>query len=201
MGASIALDAADPDGEEGRGLAERGEALGERLDIVAGPLRRPVGEIDDRLAVSGRCLLVPGEHREVGRVDEELVLGDAEDDEVEDGAEGNGVAHVVPAHEGVVGDDAIGDLGGVVGVRWQGEEVILLAGKAIEGALPGGVVQVPIAGGVHPRAGERIEVGLGGERAGVEQVALDILEGSLDLPFRTSRGMHRVRRIRCEFSG
>ena len=76
-------------------------------------------------------------------------------DKVEDRTEGNGVADVFPAHEGVVRDDAIGDLSGVVGVRGQRKEVVLLASKTIDGTLSGGVVRVHVACAVHPRAGAR----------------------------------------------
>ena len=98
--------------------------------LPAGPRVEPGGVEPEPLA-AGREL-VARDAGEVGGVDEELALGDADRQDVGDVVVGDGVGVALPGDEAVDGAEAVDDARGVVGVARQGHEVLALAGEAVE---------------------------------------------------------------------
>jgi Uma2 family endonuclease len=81
---------------------------------------------------AARRELVASDARQVGGVDEQLVLGDAHRQDVGHVVVGNGVAIAFPVDEAVDAAHAIEDARGVVGVARQRHEPGLLLGKPLE---------------------------------------------------------------------
>lgn len=77
--------------------------------------------------------LVARDASQIGGIDEELVLGNAQGKNVCDLVVGDSVAVSIPVDEAVDSADAIDDASGVVGMARERDELLLLLGKALEG--------------------------------------------------------------------
>jgi len=115
---------------------------------------------------------------QVGGIDEEFVLGDADRQEVGDVVVGHSVVVAGPGHEAVDTADAVDDTRGIVRMPWQGDEVRALLGEALEG---GALVQTPVVDDVVEPVRE-----LGAHIVEVAKLAA-VEERALDLPERALR--------------
>jgi len=149
-------------------LVDGAFALGERvqaLGVEPEPLAPP-------------CELVTRNAGEIGGVDEELALGDADGQEVRHVLVGDRIVIAVPGDKAVDATDAIDDPGGVIRVPRQSQQVLALAGKPIEGSAPMAPPQVD--DGVEPAGELGLQVVEVGKRAAIEKRALDFPEAALD---------------------
>ena len=167
--------------EEARGvfahLLEGAAELVEVHEAVAARARVEPGRVEPEPLAAGREL-VACDAGEVGGVDEELALGDADRQDVGDVVIGHGVGVAFPGDEAVDGADAVDDPRGVVGVARQGHEALALTGEAIERrlAMPASLVD----DGVEPVGELRPQVLEVAEGATVEKRALGLPEAPLD---------------------
>jgi len=178
-------------GEEGRGqgphLLEGHPQLVE-VDHTTPPRLVRARRRDVR-AGAARRELVTRDAAQVGGVDEELVLRDADGQEVGHMLVGHGVAVAVPRDEAVDAAHAVDDARGVVGVRGQGHERGLLIGKQLERAAPQLLVLAHVTDLVLPRAELGAKVVDVAEAAAVEEAPLELPKTALD-----ARLVVRVRR-------
>ena len=135
------------------------------------------GGVELEPSAAGRELMAR-DAGEVGGVDEELALGDADRQDVGDVVVGHGVGVAFPGDEAVDGADAVDDARGVVGAARQGHEVLPLRGEAVEGGLS--VAAALIDDGVEPPGELRSHVLEVDEGAAVEEGDLGFPEAPLD---------------------
>lgn len=115
---------------------------------------------------------------EIGGVDEELALSDADRQEVGDVVVGDGVAIARPVDVAIDAADAIDDASGIVVVGGEREEMLLLVGEALEGG--GAVAATLIDDTVQPVGELGLDVGEVAEGATVEERSLELPEAALD---------------------
>ncbi len=157
--------------------------------------RAELFDVDGRLAVRSRVQAervgspaaagtepVAREAGEVGPVDEELGLGDAEREKVGDVVVGDGVVIAQPVDVPVDAAEAIGDAGRVVGVGRQTAEVRSFLAEPVERALAVALAGVDDA--IHPVRELGAEVLAIAEGASVEERPLVLQEAALDAGFR-----------------
>ncbi len=149
----------------------------------------PLG-IEPEPSAAGREL-VAGDAGEVGGVDEELSLGDADREDVGDMRVGHGVGVALPGDEAVDGTDSVEDARGVVGVARQRHEVLALASEAVERRLP--VPAALVDDGVEPSRELRPHVLEVEEGAAVEKRALGLPEAALDAGLGVGLAAYRAR--------
>ncbi len=182
-------------GEKGRGhrahLLESDAQLVEVDDSAAPRLvrarRRHVR------AGAARRELVARDAAQVGGVDEELVLRDADGQEVGHVLVRHRVAVAVPRDEAVDAAHAVDDPRGVVGVHGQRHERELLVGKQLERAALELLVLAHVTDRVLPMGELSAEVVDVAETAPVEKTALEFPEAALDV--RLVIGMRRTARL------
>ena len=166
--------------EEGRGVLAH--LLKRRSELVDVDGRLAVGSSVQAervilLATTAGTKLVAREAGEVGPVDEELGLGDAQREEVGDVVVRDGVAIALPVDVAVDAAEAVGDTGRVVGVGRQRAQVRSFLAEPVERALP--VTQARVDDAIHPVGELGAEVVAIAEGASVEERALVLPEAAL----------------------
>ena len=122
--------------------------------------------------------LMAGNTGEVGSVDKELILSDAEREDVGDVIVGDGVGVALEGDEAVDGTEAVEDPGGVVGMARQRHQMLALLGEAIERGLS--VAAALVSDGVDPVRELGPHVLEVDEGAAVEEGADKLPEAALD---------------------
>lgn len=137
--------------EAGAVDAHVGEGLLDLGEVGAATIPRWMDELRvDVHASTAWSELVARNESKVSGIDEELVLGDADGQDLGDVVVRDGIAIAVDSHEAVDAADAIEDAGAVVGVEGQGPQKRLLLGKHLQFGEPGLLVRSGIAGGPLP---------------------------------------------------
>ena len=184
----VAGEAALRGGEAGEeactALAAVGEGLLDLGEVGAAAIPGRVDElrVDVHAAAAGRELVARHEP-EVGGVDEELVLGDADGEDLGDVVVGHGVAVAVDGDEAVGAADAVEDARRVVGVERQRSQEGALLGEHLELGPMRLPVQAGIAGGALPLGELAAEVLHVAEAAAVEEAPLELPKSALDPGF------------------
>ncbi|XXT55491.1 hypothetical protein WMF28_23400 [Sorangium sp. So ce590] len=135
--------------------------------------------------------LVTRDAGEVGAIDEELVLRDADRQEVGDMIVGYRVGVSLPGDEAIDGADAIDHPRRIVGMARQGHEVLALFGEAVEGRLA--MTATLIDDGVEPSSELVSQVVEVDEGATVEEGALDLPKSTLDTWLGVGLAAHAAR--------
>lgn len=99
-------------------------------------------------SLAARGELVACNAGQVGGVDEELLLGDADGEEIGDVVVGDGVGIPFPSDEAIDGADAVNDARRVVRMARQRHEVLALLVEALEGCLS--ITTTLVDNGVEP---------------------------------------------------
>lgn len=170
----------DETGEEAGAIeADVGEGLLDLGEVGAAAIPGRVDELGiDVHPAAPRRELVARYETEVGGVDEELVLGDPDREDLGDVVVGDRVAVAVHGDEAVGAADAVEDAGRIVGVERQGTEERALLGEHFELGPAGLLVPASIAGGPLPHGELEAEVLDVAEAPAVEEAALELPETS-----------------------
>ena len=176
-----ALRRGEPGEEAGAVVAEVGEGLLDDAQVGAAavPGRVDVLRIDVDAAAAGREL-VARDQAQIGGVDEELVLGDSDREDLGNVVVGDRIAIAVDGDEAVDGADPVMDARGVIWMERQRPQERLLLGKHLQLGPAGLPVGAGVAGvGLPDRqlAPQVLEVA---EAAGIEEAALEFPEAALD---------------------
>jgi hypothetical protein len=179
----VSPDARGPGGEQpeehGGTLAHALERSGELVEIdgaLAAGRWMVAGGVELRARAS-RGELMARDAPEVGRVDEELALGDAHGHDVGHMLVGDGVPVTLPVDEAVDAAHAVGDARRVIRMAREGNEFALLLGEALETGVA--VSSSQVDDGVEPRDELDAQVVQVAERTAVEERALELPEASL----------------------
>lgn len=169
-------------GEEARPIdADAGEGLLDLGEVGAAAIPGRVDELRvDVHAAAARCELVARDEPEVGGVDEELVLGDADGEDLRHVVVGYGVAVAVDGDEAVGAADAVEDARRVVRVERQRPQEGPLLGEHLELGATRLLVPAAVAGGVLPLGELAAEVLDVAEAPAVEEAPLELPESALD---------------------
>lgn len=160
-------------------VAEAGERCGELVEI---DWALPPGGLVEAGGVSfrtgaARRELVARDAREIGGVNEELALGNADGQDVGDVLVGDGVAVALPLDEPVDAGEAVDDACGVVRMGGQRKELVLLFGaEPLERSAASTGVDDPVEPGGELGA-HVVEVT---KRATIEKGTLELPESALD---------------------
>ena len=119
--------------------------------------------------------------RQVGLVDEELVLGDAHRQDVGDVLVGQRIPVALPGDEALDVAQPVEHAGGVVGVARQRPQQRLLLGEQLEARAPAHALERPQVGdGVHPVGELGLEVGEVAEAAPAKEAQRELAKTPLD---------------------
>jgi hypothetical protein len=143
--------------------------------------------------LAARGELVARDAGEVGGVDEELALGDADGQDVRYVVVGHGVGVAFPGDEAVDGAEAIEDTRRVVRMARQRHEMLSFPGKTIKGCFP--MTTALIDDGVEPACELRFHVVEIDEGSAIEKGAFDLPEATLDAGLGIGVATHGTRSI------
>lgn len=160
--------ALERDGE----LCEIDGALASGRGVKACRIELEPGAFRGELVMSDAC--------EIGGVDEELALGDADGKDVGDVVVRNCIPIPLPIDEAVDAAEAVGDARGVVRVTRERHELVLLVGKALEAGASLATTRALIDDAVEPLGELAAEVVEIVERAGIEERADHFPKAPLD---------------------
>ncbi len=165
--------------EAGSVEADVGEGLLDLGEVGAAAIPGWVDELRiDVHPSAARREFVARHEPEIGGVDEELVLGDADREDLGDVVVGDGVAVAVDGDEAVGAADAIEDAGRVVGVERQGPQERALLGEHLQLGPAGLLVRAGVAGGPLPLGELMLQVLDVAETPAVEEASLELPETS-----------------------
>ena len=116
-----------------------------------------------------------------GTVDDDFVGGDAQGQCLADEPPGDRVQVLLIADVTLGVGDAVEDLGRVVGLGGQGQQLRSLLGIAVDGPLPRFAVDADVGNVAQPPGGDLVEVGQAAERPAIEQILLDMIEAAFAL--------------------
>ena len=142
-----------------------------------------LGKLDALRQPAWRAL-VAGDELQLRAVDEDLVLGGLDRQDVGRVAGGNRIEVGFELHHPVVPADPQRHFGRIVGARREGLEMRLFQDEPFEGRLACGVVDVLVALLGQPPLGGPAQIVQVLELPTAQQVGLDVAKRRLDLPLR-----------------
>jgi len=179
-----------------------GEGLLDLREVGAAAIPGRMDElgIDVHAAPAGGELVARHEPQ-VSRVDEDLVLRDADGQDLGDVIVGYGVAVAVHGDEAVDAADAVEDTGRVVRVGRQGPQQRALLGEHLQLGPAGGLVEPGVADGVLPLGELATHVVEVAKAAAVEEAPFELPETTLDPRLGKGSRLQRIGRMRARSFG
>ena len=131
---------------------------------------------------------MPGDLGDGRTVDDDFRFGDAQRQRLADETPGNRVVVLLVADEALDVGEPIEDLGRVIGLSGQGNQMRSFFGIAVDRPLLGLAMDLDVGNMGQPPGGHLVEVSQIAEGPAVEQVLLDKIKLPLHAPFGPCAG-------------